>query len=115
MDNLFEPILDQFRQILRQELGQFYQSNPPQATPREASKTIFNFTEFCKYVGLSKQGGYKITSRGDVPCSRRGKRLYFLKSEIDSWLLENRVGGTSAIKQRDNEYTIETRRRRVSK
>lgn len=79
------------------------------------SPKILNLSEFCQYTGLSRQTAYKLTSKGEVPHAKRGKRLYFEKAEIDTWLLQNRVGGTSEINNKANQYTIENRRRRGAK
>jgi len=113
MENLIVATTDQLRQIFRQELESFHQSNPTQAAPQEAGKTIFNLDQFCEYTGLSKQTAYKLTGKGLVPHSKRGKRLYFSKAEIDVWLLENKVGGISEIENKADEYLMKNRRRRV--
>lgn len=57
-----------------------------------AQKTVFNFEDFCNYVGVSKSWGYKLTSQRAVPyfCPF-GKTLFFEKSEIDQWLLQNPI------------------------
>ncbi len=106
---------DQLRQILRQELEEFHKSNPPQALPHEAGKTIFNLQQFCEYTGLSKQTAYKLTAKALVPHAKRGKRVFFEKSQVDAWLLQNRIGGTSEIGQKANEYLTDHRRRRAGK
>lgn len=115
MENLIVATTDQLRQILRQELESFHQSNPAQVQhpPAETGKTIFNLDQFCEYTGLSKQTAYKLTGKGLVPHSKRGKRLYFSKAEIDVWLLQNRVGGVSEIESKADEYLMKNRRRRV--
>lgn len=54
-------------------------------------KTVLNFDEAAEYTGLSKSHLYKLTSTGRIPCYKpTGKRLYFGKTELDSWLLENK-------------------------
>lgn len=56
-----------------------------------SQKTVLSFDEAAEYTGLSKSHLYKLTSTGGVPCYKpTGKRLYFSKSELDSWLLENK-------------------------
>ena len=42
---------------------------------------------------------YTWTSRGEIPFHRRGKRLYFLKSEIDTWLKEGRHKTLSELRK----------------
>ena len=54
-------------------------------------KTVLNFDEAAEYTGLSKSHLYKLTSTAGVPCYKpTGKRIYFSKSELDSWLLNNK-------------------------
>lgn len=56
-----------------------------------SQKTVLNFDEVATYTGLSKSHLYKLTSSGGVPCYKpQGKQIYFSKSEIDKWLLQNR-------------------------
>ncbi|MFD2519884.1 DNA-binding protein [Emticicia soli] len=57
-----------------------------------AQKTVLNFEDFCRYVGISKSYGYKLTSLRAVPhfCPH-GKTLFFEKAEVDKWLLQNPI------------------------
>ncbi len=55
-------------------------------------KEVFNLDEVAHYTSLSKSYLYKLTSTGGIPCYRpKGKHLYFKKTEIDEWLLCNRI------------------------
>lgn len=55
------------------------------------SKTILNFEEACKYIGVSDSLLYKLTAAKEVPHYKpRGKKLYFKREEIDEWLLQNK-------------------------
>jgi excisionase family DNA binding protein len=55
------------------------------------NKAVLDFEEVAYYTGLSKSHLYKLTSTGGIPCYKpSGKRIYFNKSEIDSWLLSNK-------------------------
>lgn len=57
-----------------------------------AQKTVLNFEEFCNYTGISKSWGYKLTHRREVPhYSPNNKTLYFDRSQIDLWLLQNPI------------------------
>ena len=54
-------------------------------------KTVLNFDEAAEYTGLSKSHLYKLTSTAGVPCYKpTGKRLYFSKEELDSWLMRHK-------------------------
>ena len=55
------------------------------------AKEVLNMHEACKYLELSLSHLYKLTSAGLIPFYKpNGKKLYFKKSELDSWLLRNR-------------------------
>lgn len=83
--------------------------------PGESTTTrkIMSLTEFCEYAGLSRQTVYKLTSGQKVPHSKRGKRLYFDREKVDTWLLENQVATHSEIQEKANDYFSKkaTRRR----
>lgn len=77
-----------------------YSARPDAPAPQK----ILSLAEFCEYTGLTKQTAYKLTSGQKVPHSKRGKRLYFDKERIDTWLLENRVAPHSEIQGKANDY-----------
>ncbi len=63
-----------------------------------AQKTVLNFDDFCRYVGISHSYGYKLTSGRIVPHScPNGKTLFFEKAQIDAWLLQNPVKTTTQL------------------
>lgn len=37
-----------------------------------------------EYIGASPRMIYHMTERGTLPCSKRGKRLFFRKSELEA-------------------------------
>lgn len=43
-----------------------------------------------KYLNLARQTLYGFTSNRSIPFIKRGKKLYFKKSDLDSWLGEGR-------------------------
>lgn len=63
----------------------------PAPQQSETGVTVMDIDAFCEYTGLSKQTVYRKTRSGEVPHSKRGKRLYFDKSEVDEWLLANKI------------------------
>jgi len=63
-----------------------------------SQKTVLNFDEVAVYTGLSKSYLYKLSCSGGVPCYKpNGKHIYFNKTEIDSWLLQNRKATNAEI------------------
>jgi excisionase family DNA binding protein len=70
-------------------------------------KTVLNFEEVAAYTGLSKSYLYKMTSSGGIPCYKpNGKQVYFSKSEIDRWLLQNRKATSEEIIIEANNYVV---------
>jgi excisionase family DNA binding protein len=51
---------------------------------------IIQIDEFCKITGLTKQSAYGLVHRHEVPNIKKGKRLYFSKSEILEWIKTGR-------------------------
>ena len=48
--------------------------------------------EAAAYLHISKQTLYRMTSQSQIPHFKpNGKRVYFLKSDLDAWLTRNRV------------------------
>ena len=54
-------------------------------------KTVLNFNEACTYLDVSPSHLYKLTSTKHIPhfCPQ-GKKLYFRREELDTWLQRNR-------------------------
>lgn len=74
-------------------------------TNNTASKTVLNFDETCSYLNLSKSHLYKLTSQKKIPHScPTGKKLYFDKFELDTWLLENSRTTDEQILKQANSY-----------
>ncbi len=60
------------------------------------SKEIMTVEDCALYTGLSTSYIYKLTHRKEIPFFKpMGKRLYFKRSEIEQWLLRNRLGDVS--------------------
>ena len=88
----FEMILDDSLEQIKDKLIKIEESILSQ-------KSVFTFEDFCRYTGISKSWGYKLTSQRAVPhYSPNGKTLYFDKSEIDKWLLQNPIKTVSQLK-----------------
>lgn len=47
---------------------------------------------------------YLKTSNGRIPCHKKGKKLYFLKSEIDAWLKDGRRKTIKETAQEADEF-----------
>lgn len=57
------------------------------------NKETMTIDDVAIYTGLSKSTLYKYTSMNLIPYySPSGKKIYFIKKEIDDWLTTNRSG-----------------------
>jgi len=55
-------------------------------------KKILNTREAARFLDLSPSSLYKLTSQKLIPFYRpNGKRIFFLRSELESWLLKTRI------------------------
>ena len=59
------------------------------------------------YLELSQSHLYKLTSSGSIPHYKpNGKKLYFKREELDTWLLRNRNNSIDEIEQEAANYLI---------
>jgi excisionase family DNA binding protein len=47
---------------------------------------IWTIDEVCSFTAYKKGTIYNLVSRGSIPYRKRGKRLFFVPSEILSWI-----------------------------
>lgn len=65
------------------------------------TKEVLTSGEASRYMGISKSSLYKLTMRGDIPYYKpTGKMCYFNRSELESWLQQNRVATSTEITDR---------------
>jgi excisionase family DNA binding protein len=49
-----------------------------------------NVTDASNYLQLAKPTVYALLSRGDLPNFKRGKKVFFKKADLDTYLLRGR-------------------------
>lgn len=74
-------------------------------------KTTLNFNEACKYLDVSPSHLYKLTSTKQVPhfCPQ-GKKLYFRRDELDTWLQRNRQSSDDEPEQDAADLVVRSNR-----
>jgi excisionase family DNA binding protein len=78
-------------------------------------KEIITFAEACLYLDLSSSHLYKLTSSNTIPCyCPQGKKLYFRRLELDTWLTRTRSASVAEVEQRAADY-ISSKGRRVKR
>jgi excisionase family DNA binding protein len=69
------------------------------------NKQIFTVDDVVNYTGFSKSYVYKLVHQQIIPYSKPNNRtLFFLKSEIDEWMLQNKSKSISQIEQEATTY-----------
>lgn len=55
------------------------------------AKTVLNLNEAALFTGLSVGHIYRLTSGRKIPHFKKNRKLYFKKSELETWMLDNKV------------------------
>ena len=101
MENPFELILDKLNN-LENLLKTLMQNDNGTVTITE----VLNLNQAAEYVSLSKSAIYKKTSERNIPHFKKGKKLYFKKSELDLWLTSMKISTKDEIDQAATDYII---------
>lgn len=101
---------DDFRNLLKEVIREVIIEAPQQNNP--ATLKPLSFKEGCQYVALSESHVYKLTSQNLIPHSKRGKRIFFDASELDQWLLSNKVKTTRELDQEAADFLKSKKLRR---
>lgn len=76
-------------------------------------KKILNLEEASKFLGISKSDLYKRTSTNSIPFHKpSGKLIYFLREDLENWMISNRQESISEITNRVSSFTLNNGRRR---
>jgi len=59
--------------------------------PVKTEKTVIGVDEVCEITGYEKATIYAFTHKRQIPHYKRGKKLFFNRLEIETWLQENRI------------------------
>lgn len=86
-------------------------NSTPQVTPTEH---WMNLKELCAYLPShpAEQTVYGWTSCHLIPYHKKGKRIMFLKSEIDDWLHEGKMKSQKELEKEADEYIKSKRNKR---
>lgn len=78
----------------------------------DSTKEILNIEDLINYTGYKRSYIYKLVHNNVIPFSKpNGKTLFFQKSEIDAWLLQNKSQSISQIEDKANDYINKSRKK----
>lgn len=70
-----------------------------------AAKNVLTLEDVTLLTGLSKSYIYKLTCTKQIPYYRpNGKQIYFDRTEIQTWMKQNRVATESEVEQKAANY-----------
>jgi len=72
-------------------------------------KTVLNITEASQFTGISRPQIYRLTSERRIPHYKRNNKLCFKKTELENWMLQNKVETIDEINSRASTYLYKKR------
>ncbi len=61
-------------------------------------KNFLTTGQACEYLKISKSSLYKMTSKKKIPFTKpNGGKMYFLKEDLDNWMLSNKSKSTEEL------------------
>lgn len=79
-------------------------------TELKPENEIISIEEACDLLNLAKPTIYTRTSKGTIPHFKRGKKLYFRRSELLAWIDEGRRNTIDQEKAHTNNYLSKNRK-----
>ena len=102
MENPFEIILQKLENIEKvlEELKN-------KQTENSSDKLdILSTSDVADYIKLTVSSVYGLVHHNKIPHCKKGKKLYFIKSDIDKWILEGSDKTTPDLNMLADEYLM---------
>jgi excisionase family DNA binding protein len=61
-----------------------------QNNSEDVEKLIMRSADLCRYLKMKLSTLYQLTHKNEIPFDKKGKTLYFKKTEIDKWVAEGK-------------------------
>ncbi|TKC00165.1 helix-turn-helix domain-containing protein [Pedobacter cryophilus] len=109
MENPFETILirlDRIENLIRELIGE-----RTDIDINVDNDIVLDVKQASKYIHLSVSRVYKFTSEKEIPHYKKGKRLYFKKTELRDWLMTTKIKTRADIEKEAINYIIRNPRR----
>jgi excisionase family DNA binding protein len=82
--------------------------------PAFVGKDILSFKEASQYLDLSESSLYKLTSDSKITFHKpNGGKLYFKKSDLDKWMLQNESKSVMEIESEILEKSMKNGRNKI--
>jgi excisionase family DNA binding protein len=80
-------------------INEALKSNGQSKETKTLEERFLSIDEAASYLNLARQTVYGLTSKRLIPFLKKGKKLYFIESELKNWLLSGRKDTKEDIKR----------------
>jgi excisionase family DNA binding protein len=109
MENPFEIIIQRLESIERL-LIEMKTGSRIENAPIWKGNELMNVQQVAEYLSLAVQTIYSLVHKMEIPNFKRGKRLYFKRTEIDDWIGQSRRKTMAEIEQEASNYLLRKRK-----
>lgn len=97
-------IAEEHIEVLAEAIFQKMKSLASVAPSPKNERDILWMDDAVKFLHLAKPTIYGLISKGKLPYYKRGRKVYFLKSELEQWLLDGKRKTQSDIDKEADDY-----------
>ena len=90
MTKIIVTTKDELQEIIHESIKSAISEQNSQQQSEEPDR-ILSLKETATFLNLAQQTVYGFTSKQQIPFIKKGKKLYFRKSELETWLLDGNV------------------------
>jgi len=107
-----EATVDQLKVFAQTLLEEYVQRlGDAEINKAEEIEAPCNAQEIAEYLDVTRQHIYWMTSKRRIPFIRRGRRVYFLKSQVKAWLEERQQKTYKDLEAQAQEYLEQDRKK----
>lgn len=81
---------DELQEIIHESVKSAITEQNTQQQSEEPDK-MMSLKEAAIFLNLAQQTVYGFTSKQQIPFIKKGKKLYFRKSELEKWIMEGNI------------------------
>ena len=100
---------EELKAIIREVLTEIM--NPADGiSPSGSEPELMTVKEAAKFTGLAVTTLYEKTSKRTIPHFKKGKRLYFRRTELEEWIVTGRVKTQEELEAEAAEHLFKMRK-----
>lgn len=81
---------DELRLLIEEAVQSVIEKNTTKEEPAIIPE-ILNVEQVCRLLNMKRSTLYQKTHKSEIPFSKKGKALYFNRTEIYNWIAEGRI------------------------